>query len=86
MKVADVAARLEVNPTTVYDLISSGQLRCYRIGEGRGTIHITEEQLAEFLHAAKNKPAPAATPSAPPIALPKLKHLRYNRDAKPKGV
>jgi excisionase family DNA binding protein len=49
MKVADVAARLEVSAATVYSLIASGKLRHYRIGNGRGAIRISEEHLASFL-------------------------------------
>jgi excisionase family DNA binding protein len=39
------AERLGVSPRTVYDLCESGQLRCQRIGTGRGTIRIRPADL-----------------------------------------
>jgi excisionase family DNA binding protein len=53
MRVRDVAARLEVSPSLVYLLIGSGQLPCTRHGLGRGTIRVSEEQLASYLDAAE---------------------------------
>ncbi|MCA9073686.1 MAG: helix-turn-helix domain-containing protein [Planctomycetaceae bacterium] len=49
MSVRDVATRLNVSPSCVYQLIESGQLRHHRIGVGRGTIRISEEGLNEYL-------------------------------------
>lgn len=49
MRVRDVAARLEVSPSLVYQLIAAGKLRCTRHGLGRGTVRISEEQLAAYL-------------------------------------
>jgi excisionase family DNA binding protein len=59
MRVRDVAARLEVSQTTVYQLIAAGKLRCTRHGLGRGCIRITDEQLADYLKRAEAVPAPA---------------------------
>ncbi|QEH32120.1 Helix-turn-helix domain protein [Aquisphaera giovannonii] len=51
MTVRDVATRLEISASLVYQLIDSGKLRCCRHGMGRGVIRVTEEQLAEYLEA-----------------------------------
>ena len=72
MRVKDVAARLEVSPGTVYGLIASGKLRCYRVGNGRGVVRISEEQFSAFLKRSEPQvPAPNI-----PRASFKLKHLR----------
>jgi excisionase family DNA binding protein len=75
MTVKEAAIRLEVSPGTVYALVSSGKLRCYRIGNGRGAIRIGEEHLSEFLKAAEPIPAP------PPAPKVRLKHLRLPKAA-----
>ena len=58
MTVKDAAARLEVSIDTVYQLCARGKLRHRRIGVGRGTIRISEDQLADYLRQAEQGPAP----------------------------
>jgi excisionase family DNA binding protein len=72
MTVKEAAIRLEVSPATVYAMVASGRLRCYRVGNGRGAIRINEEQLAEYLRAAEPVPAQAPAPRV------RLKHLRLS--------
>jgi excisionase family DNA binding protein len=74
MRVKQAAAVLEVSPSTVYALVATGRLRCYRVGLGRGAIRISAEQIAEFQRSAE--PA-AANPPPPPPRL-RLKHLRLS--------
>ncbi len=71
MNVKQAAARLEVSMSTVYGLVASGKLRCYRIGNGRGTIRIDGSQIETFLSGAESNPRPEPT-----LHLPRLKHLR----------
>jgi len=59
MKVKDVAERLEVGVSTVYQLIAEGRLDCDRHGVGRGTIRVSEEQLAEYRAAGRPEKATA---------------------------
>ncbi len=67
LTVADVACRLKCSLALVYALCSEGKLPHHRLGLGRGTIRISEEQFAEFLQAAKvEHPCSAELP---------LKHL-----------
>ncbi len=71
MDVDDVARRLKVTKATVYEIISLGKLRCFRIGARRGTIRVSEQQLREFLgqnETGEKRPAPRPVPV-------KLKHL-----------
>jgi excisionase family DNA binding protein len=57
---------------TVYAMVASGRLRCYRVGNGRGVIRIAEEHLTEYLAGAE----PVKTAPAPPAHRVRLKHLR----------
>ncbi len=72
MRVREAAARLEVSPATVYALVASGRLRCYRVGMGRGCIRISDDQLAAYLESAE----PVARPAPTPAPRLRLKHLR----------
>jgi excisionase family DNA binding protein len=67
----DVANRLGVSLATVYALLASGKLTAYRIGIGRGTYRVSEDQLSAYLASAE-PPKPAATAPASSV---RLKHL-----------
>ncbi len=58
MTVRQAARRLEVAPSTVYSLVAAGKLQASRHGVKRGTIRISEEQLAAYLNEAVGVPAP----------------------------
>lgn len=47
-RVAEVAARFDVDETTVCRQIKAGRLKAIRIGTGRGTIRIPAEALADY--------------------------------------
>jgi excisionase family DNA binding protein len=51
--VAEVAAMLRVDGTTVYREIRAGRLRALRIGSRRGTLRITSDAYAEYVAAAE---------------------------------
>lgn len=68
--VIQVAERLGVSVACVYALVESMELAHYRIGMGRGTIRVSDEQLQAYLGRHEQKrPVKAA---AAPV---KLKHL-----------
>ena len=46
--VEEVAKRWGVSVRTVGDLVRNGQLGCFRPGNGRGVIRISEEHIAEY--------------------------------------
>jgi excisionase family DNA binding protein len=71
MNVKQVASRLEVSSATIYSLIASGRLRHYRIGNGRGVVRISEDQLADYLRSAE----PTVMPTSTSLPRIRLKHL-----------
>jgi excisionase family DNA binding protein len=71
--VKQAAARLEVSEATIYSLVAAGQLRCVRVGVGRGTIRILDEHLADYL--AKAEPNVKQPPAPAPARQIRLKHL-----------
>jgi excisionase family DNA binding protein len=75
MTVKQASERLEISAASVYAMVASGRLRCYRVGNGRGAIRISEDHLAAYLQAAE----PEIKPPAVPVRRVKLKHLRSSR-------
>jgi excisionase family DNA binding protein len=47
-RVAEIAARFEVDQSTVYRQIKAGRLRAVRIGSGRGAVRVPAAALAEY--------------------------------------
>lgn len=48
-RVAEVAAALDVHPSTIYRDIEIGKLRALRVGSGRGALRITQAAFEEYL-------------------------------------
>jgi excisionase family DNA binding protein len=55
-KVEEVARRLRVSPSTIYNVVETGEMPCYRIGKGRGAIRIAEAHIQQFLRNAEHGP------------------------------
>lgn len=72
LTVQDVADRLNVSAACVYALVARNDLPHVRIGTGRGTIRILEEDLGAYLSGRRRDRPPEPEPSVP---MP-LKHLR----------
>lgn len=53
LRVAQVAAQLNVHRTTVYRAIESGDLAAVRLGQGRGGLRVSTEALAAYLAGAE---------------------------------
>ena len=68
--VKQVAEYLTVSETIVYRLIESGELKAHRIGIGRGTIRVSDEQLKDYLEAVETGQDESA--SVPPT---RFRHL-----------
>jgi excisionase family DNA binding protein len=49
LKVAQVAERLSCSESFVYNAVSAGELKHYRLGKGQGGIRVSEEQLKGYL-------------------------------------
>jgi excisionase family DNA binding protein len=78
LAVRDVARRFGVSNGCVYALIEGRLLPHVRIGQGRGTIRISEADLAEFVaknHVARQEPTDISAAPAP-VSRPKLKHIK----------
>lgn len=74
LTVSQVAARMAVSPSLVYQLIDSGKLGHHRIGNGRGTIRVSESDLEAYLSASHSGvESPQLTVRQP---KKRLKHIR----------
>ena len=58
LTVKQVADRLAVSASCVYQLVALGTLECYRIGGGRGTLRFSEEQFQAYLERARVRATP----------------------------
>jgi excisionase family DNA binding protein len=72
LKVSDVAKRLNLSASKVYQLIEQNRLPHHRLD---GAIRISEEQLAGYLESTRcERTEPQALDS--PAFRPRLKHVR----------
>jgi len=72
--VKDVAQRLNVSPSCIYQLVETGKIPHHRIGLGRGAIRFSEEDIESFLNSSRNLTSGEQPPQRP--ARQKLKHLK----------
>lgn len=70
LKVSEVAQQLNVGKATVYDLVDSGKLPALRVGQGRGTIRISQADLAHYQQAANR-----TARSADRVTMAELRNL-----------
>lgn len=76
LKVEDVAERLNCSISNVYNLVHAGDLRCYRIGRGKGGIRFSDEQVFDFLQRREICGEQSARPLPGPAKVKELRHLR----------
>lgn len=75
MNVEDVARRLKVSPSFIYQAVAEGRLKHFRLGKGQGGLRVSEEQLEVFLEAQeRGGPSVAEVPSVKKVTT-NLKHL-----------
>lgn len=74
LTVKDVAQRLNVSQSCIYQLVETGKIPHHRIGVGRGAIRFTEDDLADYLQNARELAKHGGTQS--PSGRPKLKHIK----------
>src|SRR5438094_7080641 len=86
LTVREAAERLNVRPTTVYELCSQRKLAHVRVGVGRGTIRIDEQALEEFIRMATVQPKEPAAPQTRSSATPgmtgasrQFRHVQWTR-------
>jgi excisionase family DNA binding protein len=76
--VAEIARQLKLSPACVYSLCATGRLKHHRLGLGRGTIRVTEEQFTEFLEGTAVRKR-EAVPSSPQVKGGGFKYLDSSR-------
>jgi excisionase family DNA binding protein len=74
LTIREVASRLNVSRSTVYNAIDTGVLPHHRFGRGRGTIRVSEEQLEQFLARAEVE--------RPPTEAMSLREVTYRGPSK----
>jgi len=72
LTVKQVADRLQMSPTSVYDLIARGRLVALRLGPRGGAIRIRDEDLENYLSNCRCGQPPTAVPQR----RARLRHLR----------
>ena len=72
LSVKQVAQRLSVSEASVYRLVETGRLHAHRIGVGRGTIRVSEEQLEQYLTEAQTE----VIEPRPRRRKPRLNHIQ----------
>lgn len=69
--VKQAAKMLTVSPSLVYALVADGTLPAVRMGTGRGTIRLEDEDVRRYLEANRVQVAPG-----PALAEHDFQHLR----------
>jgi excisionase family DNA binding protein len=75
LKVSEVANRLRLSQSKIYELVERGALPHYRI---EGSIRVSEEQLSQFLAERERGPALLEKKRSP---CPKLRHITLRSPA-----
>jgi len=71
MTVSEVAERLSISRSLVYQLVESGKLPVCRIGNGRGAIRFRSQDVEEYIESCLT----VKTDSPAPRQQPRLKHI-----------
>ncbi|MBI1314016.1 helix-turn-helix domain-containing protein [bacterium] len=74
LTVKDVADRLNVSQSCIYQLVETGKIPHHRIGVGRGAIRFTEDDISEYLQNARE--LATAGGHSRSATRPKLKHIK----------
>ena len=77
LKPEDVAERLNISRSLVYDLIEKRKLPCHRIGLGRGAIRVAEDDVIEFLRSNRIESRGANEETRKPRRRQVLRHLKH---------
>ncbi len=74
LTIKEVAQRLRVGKSFVYQALVTGRLKHYVLGAGSGGKRVSEGQPAEYLRSVE-KGGLAEVPAAPAVAPKRLKNL-----------
>ena len=75
LSVEDLADKLGVSVSLVYELVAKRRIPCYRIGTGRGTIRFDEADVAAYLQSCRQSAASAVAAPIRKRRSPKRKWL-----------
>ena len=75
LTVKEVAGRLRVSVSTVYELLQSGELPSFRVGLSGGALRISVADLETYLTARRSGGQGTITDPTS-LGVEKLKHLR----------
>ncbi len=70
LKVSDLAKRLNLSESKIYQLVEEGKLAHHRFG---GAIRFSEEQIAAYLDETRQEPVTVQRRTDP---RPRLKHIQ----------
>lgn len=74
LTVKDVAQKLNVSQSCIYQLVESGRIPHHRIGLGRGAIRFANDDIAIFLAGSREETRnDVGTPKTP---ARRLKHIK----------
>lgn len=77
LTIKQVAAQLKISTNSVYQAVQKGQIPSHRFGSGRGTIRISEEDLAIYVDSCRQEQR-TVEPRPKPLPATKLKHIRLS--------
>ena len=75
LTVTEVAEWLSVSNSLVCQIVDSGKLPVYRIGNGRGAIRFRPEDVEDYLASCRSE---KTVPKPSRKLRPRLKHIRLN--------
>lgn len=76
MRVSEIAERLSLSQSKIYELVESGALPHHKIG---GSIRVSEEQLARYLDSTRRERGPAIPRRTTGTRPAQVKHLNAER-------
>lgn len=74
LTVSEVAERLKLSLSAIYELIADGQLPSVRLGPKKGAVRVTEEDLQAFIESRRTHPRESSGFSKSKRI--KLKHIK----------
>ena len=74
LTVGEVAEWLNVSKSLVYQLVESGMIAVHRVGNGRGAVRFSKQDVEEYLVRCRKSRRVSKDPGK--TVFPSLKHIR----------
>jgi len=78
LTVKEVARRLRVSASLVYQLVDPGKLACHRIGNRRGAIQIRPEDVDTYLRTCRSGVKSTELPRSPSQIAERVESSQYS--------